>query len=139
MSVRCEARAFAIFRALRDTCLCLAIGIIVSVGVRGVSPGCCWCREMGSQVAGVELDEPQEASGVVLLVWIARARSQRLMSRKDRGARSGRSGSQGQGPETQAAGSTGRVVYEYTCELCKVREGPRPKTMIRKERRQGTE
>ena len=69
----------------------------------------------GSQVAGVELDEPQEALGVVLLVWIARARSQRLMSRKDRGARSGRSGSQGQGPETQAAGSTGRVVYEYTC------------------------
>jgi hypothetical protein len=53
--VRCEARAFAIFRALRDTCLCLAIGIIVSVGVRGVSPGCRWCREIGSQVAGSSL------------------------------------------------------------------------------------
>ena len=41
-SVRFEARAFAIFRALRDACLCLAIGIIVSCGARGVSPGCRW-------------------------------------------------------------------------------------------------
>ena len=77
-SVRFEARAFAIVRALRDACLCLAIGIIVSCSARGVSPGCSLVVEMEPQVVewlgtsrlagrrgrGRRLDT-QEAPGVV--------------------------------------------------------------------------